>query len=116
MPAVVAFQAKDGSTVLFDVVDGPRDDVVRRGTGHVADMTERAVASFEDVVSGLEAPVRSLLDSLKQASEGVAEVEVRFGLRFRADAGAIISRVGGEANFEVVVHWHRPTEQVAGSG
>ena len=103
------FPAGDGTHVLIDVVDAPSDDVARRGL-HPAEMTERAVATFDEMVTGLEAPVRSLLASLKNAAEGVDDVELHFGLRFRADAGAIISRVGGEANFEVVVHWKRPPE------
>ncbi|MDD1435474.1 hypothetical protein MEN24_03375 [Dolichospermum sp. ST_sed10] len=33
------------------------------------------------------------------------ELEVKFGIKLSADAGAFITSVGGEVNFEITVKW-----------
>ena len=81
----------------------PRTRGLRR-----ADVTERAVGSFDEVAQGLSAPIRVMVESLRHAAEGLDEIEVAFGVRFSPVAGAVISQVKGDANLSVTVRWKRP--------
>jgi hypothetical protein len=107
VPAIASFQSVDGTHVLVDVSDGRSDDVARRGL-NPTEAIERAAGNFDELVAGLQTPINAMLATFRSAAEGVDEVQLRFGVRFRADAGAIISRIGGDVNFEVVVYWRRP--------
>jgi Trypsin-co-occurring domain 1 len=50
-----------------------------------------AAAAFQRLKQGLTTPA--------------SEVEIKFGLKMTAEAGVVISSVGGEVNFEVTLTW-----------
>lgn len=105
--AVQTFTMEDGSEVQFDSDEGAVDSrPVTRGLLR-ADVSERAVGTFDEVARSLGAPLRVVVDSLRDAAEGVDEIEIAFGVRFSAQAGAVVSQVGGEANLSVKVTWNR---------
>ena len=68
-----------------------------------AQTLEAAVAAAKPVASAVVRQFRDLVD-------GTNSVRVKFGLKFSAEAGAIIASAGSEANFEIEVEWK------AGSG
>jgi hypothetical protein len=108
---LAVFALDDGTQIHFDSSDGSADypgdgEVVTRGLRR-SDVTERATQTFDEVTRSLVGPMRAILDSLRQAAEGVDEVELSFGVRFSVSAGAVISQVGGEANLTVTMHWRR---------
>jgi Trypsin-co-occurring domain 1 len=47
------------------------------------------------------------VEQFADAVHGPTSVKVKFGLKFNAEAGAIIASVGSEANFEIEVRWGR---------
>lgn len=108
MAGLAAFALEDGTEIHFDGAgDGDGGgEVVTRGLMR-SDVTERAAVSFDEVTRSLVGPMRSLLQALRDAAEGVDEVELSFGVRFSVSAGAVISRVGGDANLSVTMHWRR---------
>jgi Trypsin-co-occurring domain 1 len=108
MSGVAVFTTEDGSEIRFDV-DGESDRYdgeVTRGLRH-AEVTERAVMSFDDVARNLSGPLRTVVAAIRQAAHDVDELEVAFGVRFSVSAGAIISQVGGEANLSVTMRWKK---------
>jgi hypothetical protein len=109
MAGVAVFAMEDGSEILFDV-EGESDrydsEGVTRGLRR-AEVTERAVSTFDDVARNLSGPLRTVVAALRQAAQDVDELEVAFGVRFSVSAGAIISQVGGDANLSVTMRWKR---------
>ncbi len=105
-PPIASFVTADGKEVHIEVAGDDRDAPVTRGL-HPIDAATELVTSFEDAVAGIEAPIGSLISALESAAAGVNAIEVSFGLTIRAEAGAVITRVGGDANFQVTVHWAR---------
>lgn len=53
-------------------------------------------------------PMASLIvNKLRNLNEPADEVEVKFGLKLNAEAGAIIALAGAEANYEITLKWKR---------
>lgn len=61
--------------------------------------------SFEEALDGVKPVVSKLFDKLEEMVKPTSEVEVKFGLKFTADAGAIFAKVGSEVNYEVTLKW-----------
>ena len=106
---VVAFQLNDGDQVFIETTGGPSGGATR-GL-EPTEIVQRVSATFEEVVAKMRAPVNALIKTFEQAASGVDEVELNFGLGFRADAGAIITKVGGETNIAVSIRWKRDADR-----
>ena len=101
---VVAFPLSDGDQVFIEAA-APSGGTTR-GL-EPSEIVQRVSATFEEVIDRMRAPVNALIKTFEQAASGVDEVELNFGLGFRADAGAIITKVGGETNIAVTIRWKR---------
>jgi hypothetical protein len=94
-----------GGTVELEIDDnGPSQ--VMRGGGPLP-MIEKTVGSFEEAVARVKPVAIAIVEQFVDALHGANSVKVKFGLKFNAEAGAIIASVGSEANFEIEVRWGR---------
>ncbi|MDJ0659065.1 MAG: CU044_2847 family protein [Crocosphaera sp.] len=67
--------------------------------------------SFEDALDGVKPVVSKLFEKLQDMAKPTSEVEVKFGLKFTADAGAIFAKVGSEVNYEITLKWQNNQAQ-----
>jgi hypothetical protein len=70
---------------------------------------EKSVQSFEAAVASIKPAALTIVQQFADIAAGTSSVRLTFGLKFSAEAGAIIAAVGSEANFEVEVTWERGT-------
>jgi hypothetical protein len=105
MSEVVSFTASDGNVLFVEVAERPSTSTVR-GLRPAA-VLEAARQSFEEVVDNIAAPAQAIAARLA-ATEYVDEVEVEFAVRLTAEAGVVITKLVGEANFRVVLRLRRP--------
>ena len=54
--------------------------------------------SFEDALEGVKPVVSKLFEKLQDMAKPTSEVEVKFGLKFTADAGAIFAKQSSNRN------------------
>jgi hypothetical protein len=66
-------------------------------------MIAEAKQTFEAALDNIKPVVASISNKFKDL--GPKEMEVKFGVKLSADAGAFITSVGGEVNFEITVKW-----------
>ena len=104
MTEPVAFAGKDGSVLLVDVGE-PTSTRPVRGL-RPAQVLEAAQQSLEDVVDNIAAPAQAIASRLA-ATEHVDEVEVEFAVRLTAEAGVVVTKLVGEANFRILLHVRR---------
>jgi hypothetical protein len=64
---------------------------------------EKAQKTFEEALENIKPVVASISNKFKDL--GPKEMEVKFGIKLSADAGAFITSVGGEVTFELTVKW-----------
>ncbi|MDF5730916.1 MAG: CU044_2847 family protein [Rhizonema sp. PD38] len=99
---LVEFSLDNGSKFLVEV-----EELENTAVGRVAlpsgGMVAEAQQTFEDAIDKIKPVISSLTTKLKDLSP--EEMHVKFGVKLSAEAGAILTSVGGEVNFEITVKW-----------
>lgn len=84
------------------------------GAGQLDDLTERsqrALKSAMHAIQDMSRRITATIESLPSV-ERPTTVELEFGLKLDADAGALIARAGAEASFTVKLIWEGETHPV----
>jgi hypothetical protein len=108
MAEIVEFALRDGAVVRFEADAGMDGRPVMRGAGRPAETLTVARETLEEALSGVAPACAALVDALRGIGDDLESVEAEFGLKVSADAGFVVARAGGEANFRVLVRWRRP--------
>ena len=106
MKHLVEFPLEEGGSIVVEV-DEPvlEDDIVlasKRG-----EVASKASQTFEAALESLKPTAGAIITKLSSLSSPPDEVEMGFGLKLSAKAGAIIASAGTEANFNVKLTWKR---------
>lgn len=95
----------DGSvTIEVEDLDGGR---TMRGGGGGAQLVEQSTHTLQESLHGLSDALQDIVGELRHASE-VKRIEVELGLKLTGEAGFVVAKFGGEANFRVQVRWEPP--------
>ncbi|CAL9440848.1 CU044_2847 family protein [Streptomyces sp. enrichment culture] len=101
MDGLVEFRTGDGVRVVVEGVedeDGAR--LVSRGDGPT-----RAARTFEDSLDGVRAAAASALRVFRDGSLRPDAVELEFGVKLSAEAGAVIAKGSAEGHLVVKLSW-----------
>ncbi|QIP70269.1 CU044_2847 family protein [Streptomyces sp. VN1] len=101
MDGLVEFRTGDGVRVVVEGVedeDGAR--LVSRGDGPA-----RAARTFEDSLDGVRAAAASALRVFRDGSLRPDAVELEFGVKLSAEAGAVIAKGSAEGHLVVKLSW-----------
>jgi DNA polymerase III sliding clamp (beta) subunit (PCNA family) len=102
---IVEFHLEDGTPFLMEI-EGRAGSQERVTRGGVDINVGRAAQSFEQALDRVVPVAAAAFNRLKQGLiTPASEVEIKFGLKMTAEAGVVISSVGGEVNFEVTLTW-----------
>lgn len=102
---IAQFSLEDGTKFLVEV-DEPDTAAVERVAIDTGKLVVQATQSFEEAIEIVKLVASALITRLKQGlTIPASEVEVKFGLKLNAEAGAIIASVGGDVNFEITLKW-----------
>ncbi|UJW30945.1 hypothetical protein L3Q67_38035 [Saccharothrix sp. AJ9571] len=101
MTEFVRFPLDDGGSVLVEV-EVPH--AVERA-GRPKNMLREAGMSFERALDEVRGAAAAALDRFR--SMGPDEVELKFGVKLDAQAGAVIAKTGLQGQFEVKLKWLR---------
>ncbi|GGY05719.1 CU044_2847 family protein [Streptomyces hiroshimensis] len=93
-----------GVVVETDEVSGGLSQVGRRSDG-VLD----AATGFTDRLADIQQAVAEALVQLRD-SLGPDDIQVSFGVKFTAEAGAVIAKTAVEGHLAIDLTWHRKTE------
>jgi Trypsin-co-occurring domain 1 len=104
--AIAQFTLEDGTPFLVEV-DEPESAGIQRVTAiNTGQLVYQAKVTLEEALDRVKPVASTVLAKLKSGLTTPAdEIEVTFGLKLSAEAGAIISSVGGEVTFEVKLKW-----------
>ena len=101
---LVEFELENGGKFLVEIEESEDTSLA---TERVALPSGREIAkaqkTFSEAIDNIKPVVASITNKFKDL--GPNEMEVKFGIKLSADAGAIITSVGGEVNFEITVKW-----------
>jgi hypothetical protein len=109
MRRLVEFQLEDGGSVWVEV--DVEDDEYGRELVSGEVVPAKAAMSFEKAMDTVKPVAEAIIAKLRQLSEPPHEMEVEFGLKMSAEAGAFVAAAGVEANYKVTLTWKRPLEK-----
>lgn len=96
----------DGEPIYIEVREAEDSGLERASLSSGREFVKAAV-SFDKALARVTPVVSRVAARMKQGLTTPAdEVEVKFGLKFTADLGAVIGSVGSEVNFEITLKWH----------
>lgn len=103
--AIAQFALEDGTKFLVEVEE-PETVGVERVAIKTGQMVLQARQTFEEAIDAVKPVASVLITRLKYGLTTPAdEVEVKFGLKLTAEAGAIFTSISGDVNFEVTLKW-----------
>jgi len=105
MKHLVEFPLEDGTTILVEVDDSETGSVVR--SGRVGDVVSKSQKTFEEAMDKVKPAASAIIAKIRSLHDAPDEVEVEFGLKMSADAGAFVASAGVEANYKVTLKWKK---------
>lgn len=104
MAKLVKFDVGNGETVLIEVDDVASDDIkpVSKAPGEIA---AKAKQTFAEALDTLKPMVQSIKAQVDAMTEPADEVEVKFSVKLSGEVGAVVTKVGGEATYEITLKW-----------
>ncbi len=103
---ILQFQVGSGSDAVLRIeVDDPFDAGNRPVSQGVV---EKARQSLEAALSEVTPGVTAILERLQGLASKPDEVGVEFGIKFTAEAGALIAKTALEGNIKVSLKWSGP--------
>lgn len=109
MDQLVEFETEDGARVVVEGAAGARTGtrLVSRGDGVV-----QAARTFEGALDGVRAAAEAALRVFRDGSLRPDSVEIEFGVKMSAEAGAIIAKGSAEGQLVVKLSWAPGTSPV----
>lgn len=98
---------ESGGSVLMEV---ELDESEQRGmvpASRAGELATRSKQTFEEALEHIKPGAEAIVEKLRGMSARPDELEVTFGLKMSANAGAFIAASGVEANFTVLLRWNR---------
>ncbi len=102
MNDLARFPLEGGGSVVVEVDHVPGTAPVSRGS-----LIDDAKSSFEAALVNVREAAVSALGTFQSMSRKPDEVEIKFGVKLTAQAGAVIAKTGLDGNFEVKLKWVR---------
>jgi hypothetical protein len=101
---LMSFPLDDEDDVLVEVdLDGPEIGPVSR-TG---DLIKSAATSFDGALAHVRKAASIAVASFRDMDVRPDEVQVEFGVKLNAEAGAVIAKTGAEGHLMVRLTWKR---------
>ncbi|NER95684.1 MAG: hypothetical protein F6J86_17910 [Symploca sp. SIO1B1] len=98
------FSLPDGTTFLVEV-EAPESKAIERVALPSGQQVLKAQQTFEQALDHIKPVASTIVTKLRNLNQPADEVEVKFGLKLTADAGAIFASVGGEVSYEITLKW-----------
>jgi len=116
MKKLTEFRLRDGTSIQFEVdavdpiavtsAQTSTQPPVVRGMGSVQ-IAEKAEETLESALGRIRPIAEALIDKLRDLTQPPDTVQVEFGVKLSASAGAFIAAAATEANFKINLTWKR---------
>jgi Trypsin-co-occurring domain 1 len=108
MKRLLEVPLEDDSSILVEV-DDASDRVATRSLRRPGEEVVATVKSLDGAMAPLEPASKAIVERLRNFPDPPNEITVEFGVKLNAEAGVIIARTSGEANFRIVLTWNKKT-------
>jgi len=101
MKQLLEYPLEDGGTIWVEVAQPERGGLVP--AARPGEVVARAQQTLEDALSRLKPMAKAIVHQFDELAPD--EVEVEFGVKLSAEAGAILAAAGAEANYNIKLVW-----------
>ncbi len=104
MKRLVTFPLEDGSSIEVEI-EQPES---KSGVGRISredQVMQKAQLTFEAALEKVKPIAGTIVDKLRSMNQPADEVEVKFGIKMSAEAGAVIASASVEGNYEITMKW-----------
>ena len=105
MKRLIEFPLKEGGTLVVEVDEPETPGQVVKASTKPGAIAETAKQTFEEALDKIKPAAQSIITKLRGLHDEPDEIEVEFGIKLNAVAGAIIASAGVEANYKVTLKW-----------
>ena len=105
MTQLLEFPLENGETIWVEVAEPEMGGLVP--AARPGEVVSRAQQTLEQALEKLKPTAEAIISKLRYISEPPDEIEVEFGLKLSAEAGAVLAAAGAEANYNVKLVWKR---------
>jgi hypothetical protein len=102
------FSLEDGASVLVEVGED-EPGIVR--ASRTRDAIEAAATSFGAALTGVRNAAGEALRTFRDTDFRPDEIQLEFGVRLNAQAGAVIAKTGVDGHLKVKLTWRNPEPQ-----
>ncbi len=88
--------------ILFEFSIQPGEEEVS-----IRDLPRQSAEALNQAMGTIKTMARRTMETIDALANKPSEVEVEFGIKISAEAGAIISKAGGEGNITIKLKWTR---------
>ena len=106
MNRLVEFPLEEGGSIFVEV-NVPESECQIIKAGSLGDLPIKAATSFESALDSIKPIASAVISKLNNINNPPDEIGVEFGLSLKADANAILTKMGADANFKVNLNWKR---------
>ncbi|MFB2768544.1 CU044_2847 family protein [Pelatocladus sp. BLCC-F211] len=106
MKRLIQFPLEDGSYILVEVEQPESEDSIGR-IGREEDILLKTEQTFETALERVKPIANTIINKLRSLNQPADEVQVKFGIKMSAEAGAIIASASVEGNYEITLKWNQ---------
>ncbi len=103
MKRLVEFPLEDGTTMLVEIEEPDLGGLVK--ASHADGVIVKAHQTLEKSLEKVKPAAQFVIQQLRKLHDAPDEVQVSFGLKLSADAGAVLASAGAEANYTITLKW-----------
>ncbi len=106
MKQLVEFPLEEGGSMMVEVEMEVPEGMEHAALG-VRGVPEKAQKTFEEALEKVKPAATAIIAKLRTLHDPPDEVEVEFGLKMSAEAGAFLAAAGVKAHYKVTLTWKR---------
>ena len=107
MKRIVEFPLEDGTSMLVEIDEPEQGGLVKAS---ISETIAKAQLTLEKSLEKVQPAAQFVIAQLRKLHDAPDEVQVSFGLKLSADAGAVLASAGAEANYTVTLKWVKEKE------
>jgi hypothetical protein len=103
MKRLVEFPLEDGTSMLVEIEEPDQGGLVKASRSD--DVIAKAHLTLEKSLEKVKPAAQFVIQKLRELHDVPDEVQVSFGLKLSAEAGAVLASGSVEANYTVTLKW-----------
>jgi len=110
MKRLVEFPLEDGTSMLVEIEEPDQGGLVKASRSD--NVVAKAYQTLEKSLEKVKPAAQFVIQKLRELHDAPDEVQVSFGLKLSAEAGAVLASGGVEANYIVTLKWVKEKEEI----